>query len=122
MVRVFLFMRERQMIDSLRNTIMSLSVWNIWAVSPKTMLDSRVLLEHNLQTNVLSFDYCLKAIPKWDEFLDTVQTLPSFAAPSGPTTHWLIYTSTGLLFGLFFASQTVSEVHFGSMACFEGDF
>lgn len=26
MVRVFLFMRERQMIDSLRNTIMSLSV------------------------------------------------------------------------------------------------
>lgn len=96
MGRVFLFMRERQMIDSLRNTIMSLSVWNIWAVSPKPMLDSRMLLQHNLQTNVLSFDYCLNAIPKWDEFLDSVQTLPSFTAPSGPTTHRLIYTSTGL--------------------------
>lgn len=77
------------------------------------MLDSSMLLQHNLQTNVLSFDYCLNAIPKWDAFLDSVQTLPSFTAPSGPPTHRLIYTSTGL-FGF-------SEAYLWPITCFEGD-
>lgn len=72
------------MIDSLRNTIKSLSVWNIQAVSPNTMLASGVLLQHNLQTNAPLFDYYLNAIHKWDEVLDSVQTLPSFTAAPGP--------------------------------------